>query len=293
MSLSREQTRKRSRLFSSGEQHKSSSKMDYKYGNGVELLLAHMNIEDIINAAETLYQLEEEEEGGLSFEEEGLSQEEMDENEEAGDSVGSGSLQKDYADGVGGVRYGAVADLLSFVNQLSNRQPAALQHLSEETGVLLNKINMDVLLFPWKLTYKDHGSSLVPKGSFGKVHLAQDTATRKRMACKLIPMEHFKAADVEFQARFRHENIAELYGAVLWDQSVHLFMEAGEGGSVLEKLDSCGPMREFEIIWVTQQVLRGLEYLHSHNVIHHDIKPSNIVLMSDKAVLVDFGLTGP
>lgn len=77
---------------------------------------------------------------------------------------------------------------------------------------------------------------------------------------------------MEFQARFRHENIAELYGALLYDHSVHLFMEAGEGGSVLEKLESCGPMREFEIIWVTKQVLRGLEYLHSHNVIHHDIK---------------------
>lgn len=87
-----------------------------------------------------------------------------------------------------------------------------------------------------------------------------------------IPMENFKAADVEFQARFRHENIAELYGALLWERSVHLFMEAGDGGSVLEKIDSCGPMREFEIIWVTKQVLRGLEYLHSHNVIHHDIK---------------------
>lgn len=87
-----------------------------------------------------------------------------------------------------------------------------------------------------------------------------------------IPIEHFKAADVEFQARFRHENIAELYGALLWDQNVHLFMEAGESGSVLEKLDSCGPMREFEIIWVAKQVLRALEYLHSHNVIHHDIK---------------------
>ncbi|KAK5877264.1 mitogen-activated protein kinase kinase kinase 8 [Pseudochaenichthys georgianus] len=283
-----------------GEQHKSSIKMDYKYDNGLELLLAHMNLEDIINAAETLYQLEEDgEEGGLSLEEESLSQEEMDENEETGVS---GSRQKDYDDEVGGVRYGTVTDLLSFVNLLSNMQTAAMQHLPEEIGVLLNKkdmavkkgryqINIDVLLFPWKLTYKNHGTSLVPKGSFGKVHLAQDTNTRKRMACKLIPMEHFKAADVEFQARFRHENIAELYGAVLWDQSVHLFMEAGEGGSVLEKLDSCGPMREFEIIWVTKQVLRGLEYLHSHNVIHHDIKPSNIVLMSDKAVLVDFGLT--
>ncbi|KAM9337447.1 mitogen-activated protein kinase kinase kinase 8 [Symphorus nematophorus] len=280
--------------------------MDYKYDNGVELLLAHMNIEDIINAAERLYQLEEveeEEEGGLSFEEESLSQEEMDENEEAGDLEESRSQPKDYVDGVGGVRYGTVTDLLSFVNLLSNMQAAdRLQPLPEEMGVLLNKkymalkkgryqINMDVLLFPWKLTYKNPGPGLVPKGSFGKVHLAQDTTTRKRMACKLIPMENFKAADVEFQARFRHENIAELYGALLHDQNVHLFMEAGEGGSVLEKLDSCGPMREFEIIWVTKQVLRGLEYLHSHNVIHHDIKPSNIVLMSDKAVLVDFGLT--
>ncbi len=48
------------------------------------------------------------------------------------------------------------------------------------------QINMDVLLFPWKLTYKNPGSGLVPKGSFGKVHLAQDTTTRKRMACKLV-----------------------------------------------------------------------------------------------------------
>lgn len=77
---------------------------------------------------------------------------------------------------------------------------------------------------------------------------------------------------MEFQARFRHENIAELYGALLLEQDVYLFMEAGEGGSVLEKLDSCGPMREFEVIWVTKQILRGLQFLHSHSVIHHDIK---------------------
>lgn len=115
--------------------------MDYKYDNGVELLLAHMNIEDIINAAETLYQLEQtEEERGLSFEAEDLSQEEMDENEEAVDSLGLGSRQKDYVDGIGGVRYGAVADLLSFVNLLSSMQAASLVHLPEEMGVLLNKV---------------------------------------------------------------------------------------------------------------------------------------------------------
>lgn len=111
--------------------------MDYKYDNGIELLLAHMNIEDIINAAETLYQLKEEEEAeGLSFDEEGLSQEEMDENEEVGDP----EEQKDFPDRDGGVRYGTVTDLLSFVNLLSNMQTAALQHLPQEMGVLLNKV---------------------------------------------------------------------------------------------------------------------------------------------------------
>ncbi|XP_061614604.1 mitogen-activated protein kinase kinase kinase 8 isoform X2 [Phyllopteryx taeniolatus] len=275
--------------------------MEYNYDNHIELLLAHMNIEDIINAAETLFQFEEEEEreGSLSSEGESLSPVAMDGNEDIGKF---GTQQEGYTNEAGSVQHGTVTDLLSFVNLLSNMQATALQHLPEEMGVLLNKkdmvvkngrykINKDVLLFPWQLTYKNRGSDLVPKGSFGKVHLAQDITTRKRMACKLIPMENFRGAEVEFQARFSHENIAKLFGALLWEQNVHLFMEAGEGGSVLEKIDSCGPMREFEIIWVTKHILRALEYLHSHNVIHHDIKPSNIVLMSDKAVLVDFGLT--
>lgn len=248
--------------------------MDFKNENAeIELLLAHMNIGDILQAVEHLYSNREEEESGVLFEE-CLSQDEMDENEES-----SGSLVSHVQNG-GKVRYGTVSDVLAFVNMISNTQVSTLKELGEEFGVLLNKadmvikegryrIDLDVLLFPWRLTYKAPGSGHIPKGSFGKVHLAQDIETRKRMACKRIPLEHFKPADVEIQARFRHENIAELYGAVLWEQNVHLFMEAGEGGSVLEKLESCGPMREFEIIWVTQQVLRGLEYLSSCSSIPH------------------------
>ncbi|XP_006634149.1 mitogen-activated protein kinase kinase kinase 8 isoform X1 [Lepisosteus oculatus] len=270
--------------------------MEYVNENeGIRLLLAHMNLEDFISVMGTFYPDE-----GAELFEESLTQEEMDENVEIVDSL----VPEDNKDNllVERVRYGTVADLLTFANRVSNTPPAVFKHQSQEAGVLLNKEDMvvkdgryrfdsDVLLFPWKLTYRSPGSGHIPKGSFGKVHLAQDTETRKRMACKLIPVEHFKPADVEIQACFRHENIAELYGALLWDQTIHLFMEAGEGGSVLEKLESCGPMREFEIIWVTKQVLKALEYLHSKSVIHHDIKPSNIVLMSTKAVLVDFGLT--
>ncbi|KAG7216681.1 hypothetical protein INR49_021030 [Caranx melampygus] len=250
------------------EQDKCSIKMDYKYDNGIELLLAHMNIEDIINAAETLYQLKEEEEAeGLSFEEEGLSQEEMDENEE----------QKDFPDGDGGVRYGTVTDLLSFVNLLSNMQTAALQHLPREMGVLLNK-----------LTYKNRGTGLVPKGSFGKVHLAQDTATRKRMAYPHGELQGGRRGVPGPVPSREHR------GAV-WRPAVGAErppVHGGRGGRLgAGEARQLRPHEGVEIIWVTKQVLRGLEYLHSHNVIHHDIKPSNIVLMTDKAVLVDFGLT--
>ncbi|XP_051968267.1 mitogen-activated protein kinase kinase kinase 8-like [Xyrauchen texanus] len=281
--------------------HMTQSRMKFKNENaGIELLLAHMNIEDFIQEADHFYCVCKEVESEVSFEE-SFSEDDMDENEQTSETVASHDLisrMKNH----GKVRYGTPSELLDFVNMVSNAPSSSLSEVRKEMGVLLNKtdmiikeghyrIDLDVLLFPWKLTYKPPGPGHVPKGSFGKVHLAQDIKTRKRMACKLIALEHFKPADVEIQAQFRHENIAELYGALLWKKTVHLFMEAGEGGSVLEKLESCGPMREFEIIWVTQQVLRGLEFLHSRNIIHHDIKPSNIVLMSAKAVLVDFGLT--
>lgn len=103
-----------------------------------------MNIEDIITATERLYQLEEEqeEEGGLSFEEEGLSQEGMDDNEESGDSESPGSEPNEYVKAADGIQYGTVTDLLSFVNRVSNMQSAALKHSSEEVGVLLNKVRI-------------------------------------------------------------------------------------------------------------------------------------------------------
>ncbi|XP_032901043.1 mitogen-activated protein kinase kinase kinase 8 [Amblyraja radiata] len=200
------------------------------------------------------------------------------------------------------VTYGSVDDLLNFANQVSSTSHRFTPDTDYEAGVILNKsdiiinnghygVNAEFSLFPWKFAHRNIGPGYIPRGTFGKCHLAQDKMTKKRMACKLIPVEYFKPADIKIQARFRHENIAELYGALLWNNTIHLFMEAGEGGSVLEKLESCGPMKEYEIIWLTKHVLKALDFLHSKKVIHHDIKPSNIVLMSTKAVLVDFGLT--
>uniref|UniRef100_A0A8D0HPN6 Mitogen-activated protein kinase kinase kinase 8 n=1 Tax=Sphenodon punctatus TaxID=8508 RepID=A0A8D0HPN6_SPHPU len=259
----------------------------------IDLLLKNLNMSDVIDIMEKLYP-----NGDLAVYEDSLITvcQESNQNEECADSL----FSKREVSSLSSVRYGTVEDLLAFANQVSNTAKQFFKHRRQESVILLNmispkngryQIDSDVLLFPWKLTYRNIGSDFIPRGAFGKVYLAQDRETKKRMACKLVPVEQFKPSDVEIQACFRHENIAELYGAILLDDTIHLFMEAGEGGSVMEKLESCGAMREFEIIWVTKHILKGLDFLHSKGVIHHDIKPSNIVFMSTKAVLVDFGLS--
>ncbi|KAG8443317.1 hypothetical protein GDO86_011927 [Hymenochirus boettgeri] len=260
-----------------------------------ELLLACLNVSDVVSIMENLYREGEACAGGETSR---TASPQPYECEERTDSLFLGGQEPSL---LLSVRYGSARELLSFANQVSDATKHLHTCVKQECGIIMNEmltvrsgryqIDTDVVLFPWKMTYSNIGSEFIPRGAFGKVHLAQDLETRKRMACKLIPVEHFKPAEVEFQVQLRHENIAELYGVILCDNIVHLYMEAGEGGSVLEKLESCGPLREFEIIWVTKHILKGLDFLHSKNVIHHDVKPSNIVFMSTKAVLVDFGLS--
>lgn len=242
----------------------------------IDLLMKHLNVSDVIDIMENLYSSEE----PAVYKPSLMTMcQDSNDNEERAESL---LLSGQEGPWLSSVRYGTVEDLLAFANHISNAAKRLYGHRPQESGILLNmvitpqngryQIDSDVLLVPWKLTYRNIGSDFIPRGAFGKVYLAQDIKTKKRMACKLIPVDQFKPSDVEIQACFRHENIAELYGAVLWGETVHLFMEAGEGGSVLEKLESCGPMREFEIIWVTKHVLKGLDFLHSKKVIHHDIK---------------------
>ncbi|XP_048868406.1 mitogen-activated protein kinase kinase kinase 8-like isoform X1 [Brienomyrus brachyistius] len=283
--------------FTPGSDNRSDT-MRLTNHTAVDLLLAYMDIGSFMKLEDPFHPHGDQ---GSLFED-CVFQDAMGEKEEVNDCPGSADLvtKPQWSDRV---RYGTMVDLLDFVNLISNAQSGVrMPDLSEEMGIVINKaylavkegryrINADVLLFPWMPTFQNLQLGQVRKGAFGRVHLAQDSETGKRMACKLIPLEDFGASEVEIQACLRHRNIAELFGVVLWDRTMHLFMEAGEGGSVLEKLDSAGPMWESEIIWVTRQILRGLDYLHSRSVIHHDIKPSNIVLMSSKAVLVDFGLS--
>ena len=90
--------------------------------------------------------------------------------------------------------------------------------------------------------------------------------------------------------------LVQLYAAYYHRQSgrVHVALELMDMGSLQDFIKRRGnyPIPENYIAIIAYQVLKGLEFLHSHKQLHRDIKPGNILLNSDGAVkLSDFGIS--
>lgn len=92
---------------------------------------------------------------------------------------------------------------------------------------------------------------------------------------------------------YKHPNIVEMYGSYLVDSELWVVMEYLDGGALTDLLVTpTGEtrMNEQQIATVCKSVLKALAYLHSHGVIHRDIKSDSILLSTDGSVkLSDFG----
>mmetsp|Transcript_23158 Transcript_23158/g.60536 ORF Transcript_23158/g.60536 Transcript_23158/m.60536 type:complete len:349 (+) Transcript_23158:87-1133(+) len=140
------------------------------------------------------------------------------------------------------------------------------------------------------------------QGQYGTVYLALDTEHGDRaVAVKKIKMGGAaQAADgiprdavkeIKFLQEVKHENICQLLDVFGSDGNMHLVLEVCEGQD-LEKLVhdkrlmfSAGDIKAFLLM-----TCKGLEYLHSHWVLHRDMKTANL-LLTDKGVIkiCDFG----
>uniref|UniRef100_A0A4W6E8X3 Serine/threonine-protein kinase TAO3 n=1 Tax=Lates calcarifer TaxID=8187 RepID=A0A4W6E8X3_LATCA len=96
--------------------------------------------------------------------------------------------------------------------------------------------------------------------------------------------------EVKFLGQLRHPNTIEYKGCYLKDNTAWLVMEycLGSASDLLEVHKK--PLQEVEIAAITHGALLGLAYLHSHNMIHRDVKAGNILLTElGQVKLADFG----
>ncbi|XP_042274382.1 misshapen-like kinase 1 isoform X2 [Thunnus maccoyii] len=146
---------------------------------------------------------------------------------------------------------------------------------------------------------------VVGNGTYGQVYKGRHVKTGQLAAIKVMEVTEEEEEEIKLEINMlksysHHRNIATYYGAFIkkgpagQDHQLWLVMEYCGAGSVtdLVKKTKGNSLKEDWIAYICREVLRGLSHLHSHHVIHRDIKGQNVLLTENAEVkLVDFGVS--
>jgi serine/threonine protein kinase len=142
------------------------------------------------------------------------------------------------------------------------------------------------------------------KGAFGKVKLGVNNETNETVAIKIIKKAILKRSsdplalnrEIAILKKVRHQNVVSLYEVIDDPESEKLYLVMQyvcNGPIVRVKSDfTCPPVPESTCKNYVRQLLSGVRYLHKRHIVHHDIKPDNILLGADGIVYItDFGVS--
>mmetsp|Transcript_60440 Transcript_60440/g.166016 ORF Transcript_60440/g.166016 Transcript_60440/m.166016 type:complete len:301 (+) Transcript_60440:451-1353(+) len=145
-------------------------------------------------------------------------------------------------------------------------------------------------------------------GSFGEVMMALNQDTGSLMAVKRVNLAAQSEADAltddsaveQVQAEVMvmkaldHPNIVRYINAQHIGTTLYIFMEYMPGGSISKIMKRFGGCLQVDVLrQYLRQVLEGLEYLHSHQVIHRDLKCANLLVDQHGTVKLAVRQTSP
>ncbi|MEI6429961.1 MAG: GUN4 domain-containing protein [Pseudanabaena sp. ELA607] len=142
-------------------------------------------------------------------------------------------------------------------------------------------------------------------GGFAQTYLAEDTRLPGNPKCvvkhlkpviedpvfRAKAMDLFRVEAETLQRLGRHEQIPQLYAYFEEDGEFFLVQEFIAGHLLSTELPPGSRMSEARVLRMIEELLLILQFVHSYNVIHRDVKPSNIIRrhIDGKLVLIDFG----
>ena len=134
-------------------------------------------------------------------------------------------------------------------------------------------------------------------GGMSRVFLAEETGLHRKVVIKVLPpdmaagvnKERFQR-EIQLSASLQHPHVVSLLTAGSEGDLLYYVMPLIEGESLRAKLEREGELPVSETVRILREVLDALAYAHRHHVVHRDIKPDNVLLTEDHAVVADFGV---
>ncbi|MGB6336587.1 MAG: serine/threonine-protein kinase, partial [Thermoanaerobaculia bacterium] len=133
-------------------------------------------------------------------------------------------------------------------------------------------------------------------GGFGVVYQGYDPYIKRYIALKTctspdgeVRERFFREAEIS--GRLDHPNIVRVLDFGIHGDTPFLVQEFLQGQNLDRKIRDRQFLPYSEQLLILMQIARGLEYAHSMGVIHRDVKPSNIQILTDgTAKIMDFGI---
>jgi len=140
---------------------------------------------------------------------------------------------------------------------------------------------------------------ILGQGGFGTVSLAEDQLSQRRVAIKVLneretTSQELIIKEIQAVAKLAHPSIISFYHHFMHNGRLYLVMEYCAHGSLkydlINKRNGIG-YTEDEACLLGLRIAEGLEYVHNKGLVHHDIKPVNILFSEDHSVKIsDFGV---
>lgn len=134
-------------------------------------------------------------------------------------------------------------------------------------------------------------------GAMSRLFVANDKILGRRVAVKVlsrelaaeIKTERFRL-EIQLAARLQHPHIVPLLQSGEVHGILYYTMPFIEGESLRTRLDREGALPLSEALRILRHVASAISYAHRNGVVHRDIKPDNVLLTDEFALVADFGV---
>ena len=134
-------------------------------------------------------------------------------------------------------------------------------------------------------------------GGMSRVFVAEETRLARRVVIKVLPpdlalemrMDRFNR-EIQLSASLQHPHIVPLLAAGGADDLLYYTMPFVEGEALRTRLSRDGELPVKDAVRILKDVADALAYAHARGVVHRDIKPDNVLLSGNHAVVADFGV---